>query len=166
LLSCHFNQLPHQPSELDINFHSPMTSELCSDRASVLGSLPLGAPSSRCSLDLSPLRGSPVQPSGLRPPLMCLLHLRFPRLATSLPWVSRHSRVSIRPNLETAPESGLNLREVFNLFRSPQTLVPTGASSCLYVRIPPRERGLIQRVFGCHSLCRPSTHRGESRPSR
>jgi hypothetical protein len=89
-----------------------MTSELCSDRASVLGSLPLGAPSSRCSLDLSPLRGSPAQPLGLRPPLMCLLHLRFPRLATSLPLVSRHSRVSIRPNLETALTSGFNLREV------------------------------------------------------
>ena len=42
----------------------------------------LGRCSSRCSHDLCPLRGLPAQPLGFRPPLMCLLRLGPPRLAT------------------------------------------------------------------------------------
>ena len=74
----------------------PATSERCSDRAPVLDQLPLGGCPSRCSHDLSPLRGSPAPPLGLRPPLMRLLRpeRRHPKMRSLV--ALRHFRVSIR----------------------------------------------------------------------
>jgi hypothetical protein len=70
------------------------TSGRCSGRASVLGCARLSAQPSRCSHDLLPLRGMPIQSSGRSPPLMCLLPRRWLRPKTSLRAASRHFRVS------------------------------------------------------------------------
>jgi hypothetical protein len=84
--------------------------------------LPLGTGTSRCSHDLSPLRGLPIQPLGLRPPLVCFLRREPRRPKTLCLLVSRHFRVSIRLGLGATPKTGSNLRGVCNLFRSPRTL--------------------------------------------
>jgi hypothetical protein len=70
------------------------TSGRCSGRASVLGCVRLSAQPSRCSLDLHPLRGVPIQSLGRSPPLMCLLRRRWLRPKTLLRATSRHFRVS------------------------------------------------------------------------
>jgi hypothetical protein len=70
------------------------TSGRCSGRASVLGCVRLSAQPSRCSLDLCPLRGLPIQSLGRSPPLMCLLRRRWLRPKTLLRATSRHFRVS------------------------------------------------------------------------
>jgi hypothetical protein len=72
----------------------PATSGRFSDRASVPGWARLNPQPSRCSLDLFPLRGVPIQPLGQSPPLMCLLPRRWPRPKTRLRATSRHFRVS------------------------------------------------------------------------
>jgi hypothetical protein len=120
--------VPERSIEATSDRLEPATSELCSDRESVLEGAPLGAQPSRCSHDLFPLRGNPIQPLGFRPPLMCLLHLLPPcPKALWLPAL-RHFRVSIRLGLEAAPETGSNLHGVCNLFRSPKTLQPSRAN--------------------------------------
>jgi hypothetical protein len=98
----------------------PTTSERCSDRESVLDRDPLGPRPSRCSLDLSPLRGLPIQSLDFRPPLMCLLGLEPLRPKTRCLMASRHFRVSIRPDLGATPKTDSNLLGVSHLFRSPR----------------------------------------------
>jgi hypothetical protein len=83
--------------------------------------LPLGTGTSRCSHDLSPLRGMPSQSLGSRPPLMCLLRPEPRHPKTLRLVVLRHFRVSIRPGLGATPKTGSNLHGVCNLFRSPRT---------------------------------------------
>jgi hypothetical protein len=113
---------------------------------------PLGTRPSRCSLDLSPLRGLPIQSLGSRPPLMCLLGR--PPLRPKTLWlpVLRHFRVSIRPDLEATPKTGSNLHGVCDLFRSPKTLGQSRASSLSPSRRSSRERVSLQQAPGCHSL--------------
>jgi hypothetical protein len=130
----------------------PTTTERCSDRESVLGRPPLSGHSSRCSHDLSPLRGVPIQPLGLRPPLMCLLGRGSRRPKTRWLVVSRHFRVSIRLDLGTTPKTGSDLRGVCNLFRSPKALQQPPASRRLPSRSCTRKRAPLQRAVGCHSL--------------
>jgi hypothetical protein len=77
----------------------PVTSERCSDRASVLVHSRLGERTSRCSLDLLPLRGVPTRPLGCRPPLLCLLRFAPQRPKTLPGSASPHFRVSIRSSL-------------------------------------------------------------------
>jgi hypothetical protein len=98
----------------------PTTTERCSDREFVLGRPRLSGNSSRCSLDLFPLRGEPIQSLGFRPPLLRLLCLEPPHLSVLCLMASRRFRVSIRLDLEAAPKSGSNPRGVLNLFRSLQ----------------------------------------------
>jgi hypothetical protein len=108
-----------RPCEAPFGRLEPTTSELCSDRESVLERSRLGVCSSRCSLDLFPLRGVPIQPLGFRPPLMCLL-CREPRhLAMRCLMASRHYRVSIRLGLGATSKTGSNLLGVCNLVRPP-----------------------------------------------
>jgi hypothetical protein len=106
----------------------PTTTEHCSDRESVLGRSRLGERTSRCSHDLFPLRGLPIQPLGLRPPLMCLLFRESRRLTARWPVVLRHFRVSIRPDLGATPKSGSSLLGVCNLFRSLRALQQSRAN--------------------------------------
>jgi hypothetical protein len=80
----------------------------------------LGTGTSRCSHDLSPLRGVPSQSLGLRPPLMRLLRHEPQRPKTRCLVASRHFRVSIRLGLGATPKTGSNLRGVCNLIRSPR----------------------------------------------
>jgi hypothetical protein len=126
----------------------PTTSERCSDRESVPDRAPLGPRPSRCSHDLFPHRGLPIQSLGLRPPLMCLLPHRPSRPKTRRPVASRHFRVSIRLGLGATPKTGSNLLEVCNLFRSPETLRQPPANRRLPSRGLPRKRDLPQRAPG------------------
>jgi hypothetical protein len=106
----------------------PTTTERCSDRESVLGRSRLSGRTSRYSHDLFPLRGLPIQPLGLRPPLMCLLCRESRRLTARCLVVLRHFRVSIRPDLGATPRSGSSLLGVCNLFRSPPALEQSQAN--------------------------------------
>jgi hypothetical protein len=126
----------------------PATTERCSDRESVLDRDPLGPHSSRCSHDLSPLRGMPTRSLGFRPPLMCLLGLEPLRPKTLCLMASRHFRVSIRPGLGATPKTGSNLLGVSHLFRSPRTLVQPPANRRLPFRAGPRKRETPQRDPG------------------
>jgi hypothetical protein len=130
----------------------PTTSERCSDRESVPGRTPLSGRSSRCSHDLFPLRGVPIQSLGLRPPLMCLLPRESRRPKTLWLVASRHFRVSIRLDLGTTPKTGSDLRGVCNLFRSPRALQQPPANRRLPSRSCTRKRAPLQRAVGCHSL--------------
>jgi len=130
----------------------PATSERCSDRESVLDRDPLGPRPSRCSLDLSPLRGFPIRSLGFRPPLMCLLGLEPLRPETRRLMASRHFRVSIRTGPGSHSEDRLQPPWGFSPLPIPSTLVQPTANRRLPFRAGPRKRGSPRRAQGCHSL--------------
>jgi hypothetical protein len=140
-------RLKHPPAGVSLRLQSVAPVESPFSKRS-----PLGSRSSRCSLDLFPLRGVPTHPLGLRPPLMCLLRREPQHLAVPRPVPSRHFRVSIRLSLRATPKTGSNLLGVPYLFRSPKTLRQSRANPRLPSKEPSRKRERSQRADGCHSL--------------
>jgi hypothetical protein len=116
-------RLKHPPAGMSLRLQSVAPTESPYSECGPLGTHP-----SRCSLDLFPLRGVPIQPLGLRPPLMCLLDQEPRRPKTRWRMASPHYRVSIRLNLGTTPKTGSDLLGVCHLFRSPRTLQQSRAN--------------------------------------
>jgi hypothetical protein len=111
----------------------------------------------------SPSPRYPARLLGFRPPLVCFLTSHgLRRNGTG----SRHSRVSIQPNLGRTPQSLSDLREVFHLVRTPRhNRTPSDNSNSVWRATAAQARPPLREAAADGTLTAPVAETTTARPS-